>query len=68
MEITERLDASSNSDLFAGCEQGHRDAVARTLRGAGHPHSAMLAAYFEDSPDTIQLIAADGHESILRAR
>ena len=49
-------------------QQGHRDAVARTLRGAGHPHSAMLAAYFEDSPDTIQLIAADGHESILRAR
>lgn len=45
---------------------GHRDTVARTLRGAGHPHSATLAAHFEDSPDSIQLI--EGHQVILRAR
>ena len=49
-------------------QQGHRDAVARTLRGAGHPHSATLAAHFEDTPDSIQLIVAEGREVILRAR
>lgn len=41
--------------------QGRPDEVARTLRGAGHPHSAMLASHFEalsDSDSTIQLIVA----------
>jgi anti-sigma factor RsiW len=47
-------------------QRGHRDTVARTLRGAGHPHSATLAAHFEDSPDSIQLI--EGREVLLRAR
>lgn len=40
--------------------EGYPDQVARTLRGAGHPHSATLAAHFEDLSDTdsIQLIVA----------
>jgi hypothetical protein len=49
-------------------QQGHRDAVARTLRGAGHPHSASLAAHFEDQQDLIQLIGAEGDRSILSSR
>jgi len=35
--------------------QGHGDVVARSLRGAGHPHSATLASHFSD-PDPFGLI------------
>lgn len=35
--------------------QGHGDVVARSLRGAGHPHSATLAAHFSE-PDSFGLI------------
>ncbi len=40
--------------------RGHSDEVARTLRGAGHPHSAALAAYFEDRSEgeVLQLTVA----------
>jgi hypothetical protein len=39
---------------------GQPDQVARTLRGAGHPHSNTLAAHFEElsDADSIQLIVA----------
>ncbi len=39
---------------------GHSDELARTLRGAGHPHSATLAGYFEDraEADVFQVTAA----------
>lgn len=36
-------------------QQGHGDVLARSLRGAGHPHSATLAAHFSE-PDSFQLI------------
>lgn len=57
----------SAGELVASQMQGQRRALelqrqsmARTLRGAGHPHSAILAAHFEDRQDQIQLIAAPG--------
>ena len=40
--------------------RGFGEQVARTLRGAGHPHSAVLAAHFEEpgDEDLIQLTVA----------
>ncbi len=36
---------------------GHREEVARITRGAGHPHSAVLANHFDDHVDPFQLTA-----------
>lgn len=50
------------SRAFHLAQFGHREEVARTLRGAGHPHSVQFADYFEDRTDSgrIQLTAVAG--------
>jgi hypothetical protein len=40
------------SRAFHLAQFGHREEMARTLRGAGHPHSARFADYFEDYTDS----------------